>query len=139
MQGFWRVYLAIVGVLVALLGAALATAAVRGDASGPQIASGASPTGAEQYPPRRVLICHRTRSRKRPIVTIRVPRRAVPAHLRHGDKRGRCPRGRKVTICHKTKSKKRPFVTLRLTRRQLGRHVNHRRDKLGACPKRRKR
>ncbi len=38
----------------------------------------------------KVTICHQTGSRKNPEVTIRVSQRAVPAHLRHGDRLGPC-------------------------------------------------
>ena len=37
-----------------------------------------------------MLVCHRTHSKKHPFVTISVAPSAVPAHLRHGDMRGRC-------------------------------------------------
>jgi hypothetical protein len=40
----------------------------------------------------KVTICHRTGSRKHPRVTITVSRRALPAHLRHGDTIGPCRR-----------------------------------------------
>jgi hypothetical protein len=38
----------------------------------------------------KVTICHKTGSRRHPRVTIRVSERAVRAHLRHGDRLGRC-------------------------------------------------
>ena len=43
----------------------------------------------------KVLVCHRTRSKKRPYRLIRVARSQLRGHLRHGDVRptnGRCPR-----------------------------------------------
>lgn len=38
----------------------------------------------------KVTICHHTRSKKNPFVTIRVSQRALKAHLRHGDTIGPC-------------------------------------------------
>jgi hypothetical protein len=68
------------------LSAALAFAALA------SVGSAVSPTspsaGVTQYP-EKVTICHRTKSKKNPYVTIRVSRNAVPAHLRHGDGIGR--------------------------------------------------
>jgi hypothetical protein len=57
--------------------------------------AGNSPTAARspaqaQYGQPKVTICHHTRSKKRPLVTIRVAATAVKAHLKHGDTLGRC-------------------------------------------------
>ncbi len=53
--------------------------------------SSTGPASAEQYgPPGRVVVCHRTGSRRNPWRTITVARRALPAHLRHGDTTGPC-------------------------------------------------
>ena len=38
----------------------------------------------------KVTICHKTGSKHKRYVTIRVSQRAVRAHLRHGDKLGKC-------------------------------------------------
>jgi hypothetical protein len=47
------------------------------------------PTAAQyQY---KVLVCHRTHSKKKPFHTISVAAAAVPAHLKHGDTLGACP------------------------------------------------
>ena len=47
-------------------------------------ASSLGPSAAQyQY---KVTICHRTHSKKHPWVIIRISNRALPAHLRHGDK-----------------------------------------------------
>ena len=41
----------------------------------------------------KVLVCHRTHSKKKPFHTIRVAPAAVPAHLAHGDSLGACGTG----------------------------------------------
>lgn len=38
----------------------------------------------------KIAICHRTRSKKKPMVSITVSVRAWPAHLKHGDSVGAC-------------------------------------------------
>ncbi len=51
-------------------------------------------TGTVQQRPK-VTLCHRTKSKKKPFVKVRVSERAVAAHLRHGDvmpnANGDCP------------------------------------------------
>jgi len=47
----------------------------------------------------KVVICHRTKSKKKPFHTISVSSSAVPAHRRHGDTLGPCP-----TSSHSTSS-----------------------------------
>ena len=53
-------------------------------------AVGKNKPSAAQYQ-YKVTICHRTHSKKKPLHTIRVSSRAVPAHLKHGDTLGPCP------------------------------------------------
>jgi hypothetical protein len=48
-----------------------------------------SPTAA-QYQYGKVTICHKTRSKKNPSVTITISQSALPAHLRRGDTVGAC-------------------------------------------------
>ena len=71
-----------------LLAGVAAAVAVGGMGS---VAAAVLPTGtqasASQYE-KKVTICHRTHSKKKPFHTIRVSRNAVPAHLRHGDALG---------------------------------------------------
>ena len=71
------------------------------------VGSAVSPMGkhsaSQQYQyDKKVTICHRTGSKKHPFVTIRVSRRAVRAHLAHGDRLGSCgtshKRGKKGSI-----------------------------------------
>ena len=53
-------------------------------------ATSSGPASAEQYGGGRVIVCHRTGSRRNPFRTISVSRNALPAHLRHGDTTGPC-------------------------------------------------
>jgi hypothetical protein len=43
------------------------------------------PAAASQYPGKKVTVCHRTHSKKHPWVRIRISRKALKAHMRHGD------------------------------------------------------
>ena len=52
-------------------------------------ATSSGPASVEQYGGR-VIVCHRTGSRRNPFRTISVSRNALPAHLRHGDTTGPC-------------------------------------------------
>ncbi len=98
-----------------------------------------SPTGkhsaSHQYQyDKKVTICHRTGSKKHPFVTIRVSRRAVPAHLRHGDKLGPCSRA-KFVVCHKSRRDKKTMKVIGT--RALKKHLRHG-DRLGSCSRRHK-
>src|SRR4029453_11660374 len=44
-----------------------------------------------EYQPHKVMLCHHTHSKKNPSVTIIVAKKALPAHMRHGDTVGPCP------------------------------------------------
>jgi hypothetical protein len=91
---------ALAGVLAALAFGAVASVGAALSPSGPGAA-------AKQYPKGKVTICHRTKSKKHPFVTIRVSMRALPAHLRHGDSLGTCAeRARKLKKLKKLKAKK---------------------------------
>jgi hypothetical protein len=48
-------------------------------------------TGTGTTASHKVVICHRTKSNKKPWHTITVNEHAVPAHMAHGDKLGACP------------------------------------------------
>jgi hypothetical protein len=103
------------------------------------VSAAVSPSGtpavSEQYP-RKVLICHKTRSKKNPFRTIRVVRTAVRAHLRHGDRRGSCTTAR-FTLCHKAKGKaQRKTIRVKGIKRAI-KHLRHG-DKLGKCKIRKK-
>jgi hypothetical protein len=110
--------------VIALVFAALA-------AVGAAVSPSATPSASEQYGGGKVTLCHRTKSRKNPYRTIRVAPSAVPAHLRHGDKRGPCARAT-FTVCHKTKRGKATVRVKGLTK--LKRHLRHG-DTIGKCKK----
>jgi hypothetical protein len=101
------------------------------------VGAAVSPTGkhsaSHQYQyDKKVTICHRTGSKKHPFVTIRVSKRAVRAHLPHGDTLGPCARA-KFAVCHKSRWGKQ---TIKVTgTRALKRHLRHG-DRLGSCSKR---
>lgn len=115
-------YTALVGLFAAFTFAALAS-----------VGAAVSPTSpasvAAQYP-KKVTICHRTKSKKNPYVTIRVSRNAVRAHLRHGDGIGPCPRAI-FTVCHKTKNGKHKTMKVKGAKAHR-KHLKHG-DKIGAC------
>ena len=53
-------------------------------------ATSSGPASVQQYGGGRVIVCHRTGSRRNPFRTISISRNALPAHLRHGDTPGPC-------------------------------------------------
>ena len=119
-------------VLVAGAGAAMFAVAA-------SVGGAVSPTGkhsaSHQYQyDKKVTICHRTGSKKHPFVTIRVSKRAVRAHLRHGDKLGPCSRA-KFAVCHKSRWGKKTMRVIGT--RALKKHLRHG-DRLGSCSKRHK-
>jgi hypothetical protein len=66
-----------------------------------------SPTGAQsaaqdQYGKKKITICHHTKSKKHPWVTIRIASTAWKAHKRHGDLMGPCS----TALKHKKHGKK---------------------------------
>lgn len=115
-------YTAFVGLFAAFTFAALASV-------GAAVSPTSPPSVAAQYP-KKVTICHRTKSKKNPYVTIRVSRNAVPAHLRHGDGIGPCSRAI-FTVCHKVKNGK--HKTLKVKGAKAHRKHLKRGDKIGAC------
>jgi hypothetical protein len=115
-------YTALVGLFAAFTFAALASV-------GAAVSPTSPPSVAAQYP-KKVTICHRTKSKKNPYVTIRVSRNAVPAHLRHGDGLGPCSRAI-FTVCHKVKNGKNK--TLKVKGAKAHRKHLKRGDKIGAC------
>jgi hypothetical protein len=119
----------VVAVVTALAVAALAT-----------LGASVSPAGTrapavEAAYPKKITICHRTKSKKNPYRTIRISRRALKAHLRHGDGIGPCPRAI-FTMCHKAKSGKKVTIKVRGAKA----HQKHlkRGDKIKACKKQKK-
>jgi hypothetical protein len=114
------------GAALAAVSVAAAALAVTGMAA---VGSSAGPAASLQYE-KKVTICHRTHSKKHPFVTIRVSRRAVPAHLRHGDALGPCGSAT-FTFCHKTKHGKKTTMKVKGARNAT-RHLKHG-DKSGKC------
>jgi hypothetical protein len=85
---------------------------------------------------KKVTICHRSGpKRKSRYHTIRVSRRAVKAHLRHGDGLGACPRAR-FALCHKAKHGKHRTIKVRGFKADK-KHLKHG-DKYGACKAKKK-
>ena len=109
---------------------ALAAFAFAGLASvGAAVSPSATPAATEQYE-KKVVICHRTGSKKNPFRTIRVAQSAVKAHLRHGDARGPC--GSAIfTVCHKVKGKAPKTVKVKGAKKVV--KQLRRGDKLGKC------
>jgi hypothetical protein len=120
----------VVAVITALAVAALATLGATVSPAGTR-----TPAVEAAYP-KKITICHRTKSKKNPYRTIRISRRALKAHLRHGDGIGPCPRAI-FTMCHKTKTGKKLTIKVRGARA----HQKHlkRGDKIGACKQKKKR
>jgi hypothetical protein len=115
-------YAGVVGVFAALAFAALASV-------GAAVSPASPPSVAAQYP-KKVTICHRTKSKKNPYVTIRVSRNALKAHLRHGDGIGPCPRAI-FTVCHEAKHGKHKTMKVKGAKAHR-KHLKHG-DKIGAC------
>jgi hypothetical protein len=117
--------------------AALASVALVSVVQAARSVSTQRPAAAAVEYPKRVTICHRTGSKKNPVVTITVSRNAVPAHLRHGDRVGRCG-AQSFVICHKNqkakgqKAKAKGQKTMRVRFRSLRAHTKHG-DRLGRC------
>lgn len=124
-------YVALLAVLAAMILAAIASV---GASLAP---AGTSTPAAESAYPKRITICHRSgrKLKNSKYRTIRIARRALKAHLRHGDGIGRC--GRAVfTICHKTKAGKKRTMKVRGAKAHK-RHMKQG-DKIRACPKKKK-
>jgi hypothetical protein len=113
---------AAIGTVAALAFTALASV-------GAAVSPAGSPAAASQYE-KKVTICHRTGSKKNPYRTIRVSRNAVPAHLRHGDGLGPCPRAT-FTVCHKAKNGKKKTMKVKGAKAHR-KHLKHG-DKVRAC------
>jgi hypothetical protein len=129
LQGGWGVRAGLVAGAAAII---FAVAASVGGAISPL----GNDSASHQYPyDKKVTICHRTGSKKHPFVTIRVSRRAVRAHLAHGDKLGPCSRA-KFAVCHKSRRGKQTIKVVGT--RALHKHLRHG-DRLGSCKKGHKR
>jgi hypothetical protein len=93
----WSLRVGLVGGVGVLAFAALASV-------GAAVSPSATPAASEAYK-EKVLICHKTGSKKNPFRTIRVSKNALKAHLRHGDAVGPCSTAT-FTLCAKGETKK---------------------------------
>jgi hypothetical protein len=75
----------------ALLGGALVMVSLAAAGVAVSVGLANSSPAAAQYQYGKVVICHKTHSKKNPQVTITISRSALPAHLKHGDTLGPCP------------------------------------------------
>jgi hypothetical protein len=117
-------------VQLAVLSLVAALAAIAFASFGAAVSPAGTQAVTAQYG-KKVTICHRTGpKRKSRYRTIRVSRRALRGHLRHGDGVGACPRA-VFTLCHKAKGKKHRTVRARGWKRDR-KHLKHG-DKYGAC------
>jgi hypothetical protein len=122
----WSLRAGLAGGVGALAFAALASV-------GAAVSPSGTPAASEQYP-KKVVICHKTGSKKNPFRTIRVSRNAVKAHLRHGDRLGPCSAAT-FTVCHEAKGKGKAKQTIKVKgAKAAARHLRHG-DKLGKCKK----
>lgn len=132
MRAVWKLGLGLTVALATVAALVVSAFAAVGGGVSPVAAS--TPSAEQQYQ-RRITICHRSgrNLRRSKYRTIRVARRALRGHVRHGDGIGACPRAR-FTICHKVK-KANTRRTLRVRGWKLHRkHMRHG-DKIRACPK----
>ena len=118
-------------VQLAILSVVAAAAAIAFASFGATVSPASTQAVTAQYG-KKVTICHRSgRKKKSRYHTIRVSRRAVKAHLRHGDGLGACPRAI-FTLCHhKAGHGKRHTIKVRGVKRDK-KHLKHG-DKYGAC------
>jgi hypothetical protein len=77
-------------VLLASLGVASSVALGQGPPTSPSTVSSSVSTTTTTGLGSKVLVCHRTHSKKKPFHTISVSPNAVKAHLAHGDTLGAC-------------------------------------------------
>jgi hypothetical protein len=120
----WTIRFGLAGAAGVLAFAALASV-------GAAVSPSGTPAASEQYP-KKVVICHKTGSKKNPFRTIRVSRNAVKAHLRHGDRVGPCSTAM-FTVCHKSKGNAKHTTRIKGAK-AAARHLRHG-DRLGKCKK----
>ncbi|MEA2785638.1 MAG: hypothetical protein QOF71_1742 [Candidatus Eremiobacteraeota bacterium] len=80
----------LLGVAVVAISILLAVALAGFSSAGTSPAAVGSPANAQYGKPAKVVICHHTKSKTRPLVSISVPVSSVKAHKKHGDTVGRC-------------------------------------------------
>jgi hypothetical protein len=116
---------------VGVVAGVVAAFAVAGLGSvGAAVVPASDQSSAKQYEPKKVTICHKTHSKKKPFVTITVSQNALKAHLKHGDALGPCATA-VFTVCHATKNGKAKTVKVKGAKKAA--KALKKGDKLGKC------
>ena len=101
-----RRYASAIAVTALLLASGFAAASIASGGGLRLLQTTGTATGTTSTVPKKQTICHRTKSKKNPWVTITVSSKAVPAHLKHGDTTGACTQSQLSAGKKSKKSKK---------------------------------
>jgi hypothetical protein len=100
-----RRYGSAIAVTALLLAAGFAAASIA-SGGGLRLLDTTGTTGTTSTVSHKQMLCHRTRSKKKPWVQITVDSHAVPAHLKHGDTLGACSQSQLAANKSKKSKKK---------------------------------